>query len=119
DPAALDGLPGTLGGAVAAAVRAPGAGMCAPWWFRLPRAMFFAGACVALSGGGHGLVAGTAPPLWSFGVAFGVVVTGVYAATGKQRSRDAILAGMWLGQVGLHTLFAWASPAGPVTSVHG
>lgn len=85
--------------------------------------MFFAGACVGLSGGGHGLVAGMAPPVWSFGVAFGLVVAGVYAATGKQRSRDVILAGVWLGQVGLHVLFAWASPAGgvsaPVTGAHG
>jgi hypothetical protein len=79
-------LAGALGGAVVAAARASGAVMGAPWWFRLPRAMFFAAACVALSGGGHGLMAGVAPPLWSFGVAFGGVVVGVYAATGKQRS---------------------------------
>lgn len=104
---------------MAAAARASGAGIRAPWWFRLPRAMFFAAMCVVLSAAGHGLVAGTAPPLWSFGVAFGLVVAGVYAVTGRQCSRDAILAGLWLGQVGLHTLFACASPAGPVTSARG
>lgn len=83
-----------------------------PWWFRLSRAMFFAAACAALSGAGHGVMAGKAPPVWSFGLAFGLTLVGAYVVAGRQRSRPWIVAGVWLGQLGLHAVFAWASPVG-------
>ncbi|MCK1794709.1 hypothetical protein MTQ01_01430 [Streptomyces sp. XM4193] len=73
---------------------------------RLLRAAVFTAACVALSAAAHTVGGGTAVPLWTLGLA--ALVTFALAAplAGRERTLPGIAAGLALGQLALHGLFA-------------
>lgn len=74
---------------------------------RLLRAAVFTTACVALSAAGHTLAAGGhTVPLWTLGVAAGLVFAVAAPLAGRERSLPGIAAGLALGQVALHGVFS-------------
>ncbi|MFD9206855.1 hypothetical protein ACFVZM_11320 [Streptomyces sioyaensis] len=88
---------------------------------RLLRAAVFAAACVALSAAGH-VAASCAPvPLWTLGVAAAVIFAIAAPLAGRERSLPGIATCLAVGQLGLHTLFAWGQSPRPamVRGGHG
>lgn len=78
------------------------------------RAAVFAAACVALTAGGHELAGGhpIGPAALGAGLV-GIFTAGLFAA-GRDRSRAAIVAGVFGGQAALHVLFSClADGSGP------
>ncbi|UQA94202.1 hypothetical protein [Streptomyces halobius] len=73
---------------------------------RLLRAAVFTAVCVALSAAGHMAASTTAVPLWTLGVACAVVFAVAAPLAGRERSLPGIAAGLALGQLALHSLFA-------------
>lgn len=75
---------------------------------RLARAAIFAALCVGLSAAGHVWMSGDVIPLWSVGLAFGVLTASGYVLARRQFGFVAISALMLLGELGQHYLFAAA-----------
>ncbi|GAB7032167.1 hypothetical protein AB0G35_02015 [Streptomyces sp. NPDC021749] len=74
---------------------------------RLLRAAVFTAVCVALSAAGHMIASCAAVPLWTLGVAAAVVFAVAAPLAGRERSLPGIAAGLAVGQLALHSLFAW------------
>ncbi|TJZ50269.1 hypothetical protein FCH28_23530 [Streptomyces piniterrae] len=73
---------------------------------RLLRAAVFTAVCVALSAAGHLAASSTAIPLWTLGVACAAVFAVAAPLAGRERSLPGIAAGLVVGQLVLHSLFA-------------
>ncbi|MFF4603957.1 hypothetical protein ACFY12_14645 [Streptomyces sp. NPDC001339] len=74
---------------------------------RLLRAAVFTAVCVVLSAAGHMIASCAAVPLWTLGVAAVVVFAVAAPLAGRERSLPGIAAGLAVGQLALHSLFAW------------
>ncbi|MFG2529412.1 hypothetical protein [Streptomyces sp. NPDC048516] len=74
---------------------------------RLLRAAVFTAVCVVLSAGGHIAASCATVPLWTLGVAAAVVFAVAAPLAGRERSLPGIAAGLAMGQLALHALFAW------------
>jgi hypothetical protein len=90
--------------------------MRSPGWFRIMRAWLFAMVCVGLSVAGHDLMAPRPVPVWSAGLALGLVAAAGYRPADRERSMRWILVAVETVQLYLHVWFAWTTPAG---SAHG
>ncbi|MEV0373106.1 hypothetical protein AB0I10_25335 [Streptomyces sp. NPDC050636] len=73
---------------------------------RLLRAAVFTAVCVALSAAGHMAASYATVPLWTLGVACAVVFAVAAPLAGRERSLPGIAAGLAVGQLALHSLFA-------------
>ncbi|WP_236073086.1 hypothetical protein [Streptomyces tardus] len=73
---------------------------------RLLRAAVFTAACVALSAAAHTVGGGTPVPLWTLGLAALLTFTVAAPLAGRERALPGIAAGLALGQLALHGLFA-------------
>jgi hypothetical protein len=73
---------------------------------RLLRAAVFTAVCVALSAAGHMAASFSAVPLWTLGVACAAVFALAAPLAGRERSLPGIAAGLAVGQLALHALFA-------------
>ncbi len=83
---------------------------------RLLRAAVFTTVCVALSAAGHMIASCATVPLWTLGVAAAVVFAVAAPLAGRERSLPGIAAGLAVGQLVLHSLFAWGqAPALPAS----
>ncbi|MGW1377837.1 hypothetical protein ACWD6P_26685 [Streptomyces sp. NPDC002446] len=74
---------------------------------RLLRAAVFTAVCVALSAAGHMIASYATVPLWTLGIAAGLVFAVAAPLAGRERSLPGIAAGLAVGQLALHSLFAW------------
>ncbi|MFG2826525.1 hypothetical protein ACGFWI_03470 [Streptomyces sp. NPDC048434] len=74
---------------------------------RLLRAAVFTAVCVVLSAGGHIAASCATIPLWTLGVAAAAVFAVAAPLAGRERSLPGIAAGLAVGQLTLHALFAW------------
>lgn len=83
---------------------------------RLLRAAVFTAVCVALSAAGHMIASGAAVPLWTVGVAAVLVFAVAAPLAGRERSLPGIAAGLAVGQLALHSLFAWGQAPVPSLS---
>ncbi len=85
---------------------------------RLLRAAVFTAVCVVLSAAGHMAASFAAVPLWTLGLACAAVFAVAAPLAGRERSLPGIAAGLAVGQLALHSLFAMgqhpmaARPAG-------
>jgi hypothetical protein len=86
--------------------------MRSPGWFRIMRAWLFAMVSVGLSVAGHDLMAPRPVPVWSTGLALGLVATAGYRLADRERSMRWILVAVETVQLYLHVWFAWTTPAG-------
>ncbi|MFH8567537.1 hypothetical protein [Streptomyces sp. NPDC017993] len=87
---------------------------------RLLRAAVFTAVCVVLSAAGHMAASLTAVPLWTLGVAAAAVFAVAAPLAGRERSLPGIAAGLAVGQVALHALFAMSrQPASAVAETGG
>ncbi|MFI1430345.1 hypothetical protein [Streptomyces lydicus] len=73
---------------------------------RLLRAAVFTAVCVVLSAAGHMIASCAAVPLWTVGAAAAVVFAVAAPLAGRERSLPGIAAGLAVGQLALHALFA-------------
>ncbi|GAA2656249.1 hypothetical protein GCM10009864_22730 [Streptomyces lunalinharesii] len=73
---------------------------------RLLRAAVFTAACVTLSAAGHMAASMATVPLWTLGLAAVAVFAVAAPLAGRERSLPGIAAGLTLGQLALHALFA-------------
>ncbi|WP_411143233.1 hypothetical protein [Streptomyces sp. x-80] len=73
---------------------------------RLLRAAVFTAVCVALSAAGHMAASFATVPLWTLGVACAAVFAVAAPLAGRERSLPGIAAGLAVGQLALHSLFA-------------
>ncbi|MFF8309234.1 hypothetical protein ACWGLP_23935 [Streptomyces lydicus] len=73
---------------------------------RLLRAAVFTAVCVVLSAAGHMIASCAAVPLWTVGAAAAVVFAVAVPLAGRERSLPGIAAGLAVGQLALHALFA-------------
>ncbi|MFJ9408953.1 hypothetical protein [Streptomyces sp. NPDC101393] len=73
---------------------------------RLLRAAVFTAVCVALSAAGHMAASFSAVPLWTLGLACAAVFALAVPLAGRERSLPGIAAGLAVGQLALHSLFA-------------
>ncbi|WP_126640182.1 hypothetical protein [Embleya hyalina] len=73
------------------------------------RAAVFSAVCAALAACGHAWMSTEPLPLWAPVAGFGVVFVSAFAGAGRQRSFGSITALLAMGQLALHTLFAWAA----------
>lgn len=73
---------------------------------RLLRAAVFTAVCVGLSAAGHMIASSAAVPLWTVGVAAVLVFAVTAPLAGRERSLPGIAAGLAVGQLALHSLFA-------------
>ncbi|GAU66823.1 hypothetical protein SSP35_03_04710 [Streptomyces sp. NBRC 110611] len=80
---------------------------------RLLRAAVFAAVCVVLSAAGHMIASCAAVPLWTLGVAAVVVFAVAAPLAGRERSLPGIAAALAVGQLALHSLFAWGQQPTP------
>lgn len=79
--------------------------------FRAVRAAVFSAVCAALAACGHAWMSTEPLPLWAPVAGFGVVFVSAFAGAGRQRSFGSITALLAVGQLALHTLFAYAAAA--------
>ncbi|GAA2297284.1 hypothetical protein Scani_75800 [Streptomyces caniferus] len=75
---------------------------------RLLRAAVFTAVCVALSTGAHIAASCATVPWWTLGVAAATVFAVAASLAGRERSLPGIAAGLAVGQLALHALFAWS-----------
>ncbi|GES30781.1 hypothetical protein AB0G60_08230 [Streptomyces angustmyceticus] len=75
---------------------------------RLSRAAVFTAVCVALSTGAHIAASCAAVPWWAPVLAVAVVFAVAAPLAGRERSLPGIAAGLAVGQLALHALFAWS-----------
>ncbi|MFF4696693.1 hypothetical protein [Streptomyces chattanoogensis] len=73
---------------------------------RLLRAAVFTAVCVVLSAAGHMMASFAAVPLWTLGVACTAVFAVAAPLAGRERSLPGIAAGLAVGQLALHAVFA-------------
>ncbi|MGD3105213.1 hypothetical protein [Streptomyces sp. YGL11-2] len=73
---------------------------------RLLRAAVFTAVCVVLSAAGHMAASFAAVPLWTLGLACAAVFAVAAPLAGRERSLPGIAAGLAVGQLALHALFA-------------
>ncbi|MEU9113012.1 hypothetical protein AB0D04_14830 [Streptomyces sp. NPDC048483] len=73
---------------------------------RLLRAAVFTAVCVALSAAGHMIASFAAVPLWTLGLACAAVFAVAAPLAGRERSLPGIAAGLAVGQLALHAVFA-------------
>ncbi|WP_369357706.1 hypothetical protein [Streptomyces sp. cg2] len=83
---------------------------------RLLRAAVFTAACVMLSAAGHMVASWAAIPLWTLALAAVAVFAVAVPLAGRERSLPGIAAGLAVGQLALHTLFAMGQHPMPVLS---
>ncbi|MFE7607923.1 hypothetical protein [Streptomyces celluloflavus] len=83
---------------------------------RLLRAAVFTAVCVALSAAGHMAASFATVPLWTLGVACAAVFAVAAPLAGRERSLPGIAAGLAMGQLALHSLFAIGQQPMPAVS---
>ncbi|MCK7623288.1 hypothetical protein MUU72_09295 [Streptomyces sp. RS10V-4] len=81
---------------------------------RLLRAAVFTAVCVTLSAAGHMAASFAAVPLWTLGLAAVAVFAVAAPLAGRERALPGIAAGLAVGQLVLHALFAWGQHPMPV-----
>ncbi|WP_129295247.1 hypothetical protein [Streptomyces lydicus] len=86
---------------------------------RLLRAAVFTAVCVVLSAGGHIAASCATVPWWTLGVAAAVVFAIAAPLAGRERSLPGIAAGLAVGQLALHALFAWGQRPMPAMARGG
>ncbi|UJB43028.1 hypothetical protein HRD51_21295 [Streptomyces sp. A1-5] len=83
---------------------------------RLLRAAVFTAVCVTLSAAGHMAASWATVPLWTLGLAAVAVFAVAAPLAGRERSLPGIAAGLAVGQLALHALFAMGQHPMPVLS---
>lgn len=83
---------------------------------RLLRAAVFTAACVTLSAAGHMAASLATVPLWTLGLAAVAVFAVAAPLAGRERSLPGIAAGLAVGQLALHALFAMGQHPMPALS---
>ncbi|WP_433256609.1 hypothetical protein ACQPYK_17980 [Streptosporangium sp. CA-135522] len=84
---------------------------------RVPRALVFATACLAVSGGGHALAGGGPIPVGPTVLGAVIAFCLAYMLNGRERGLEVVLPATAGTQILLHELFTRAAPAPHTTSV--